>query len=502
MKILFAFTCILLIYSCKFQQDTLPAATTPSRNPFAVVDSIIQQQGRKNNVPGLAYGVVVDGKLVHARYSGFANIAGNVRVDSLTAFRIASMTKSFTTMAILILRDQGKLSLDDPASRYIPQMKETRLLTKDAPAITIRDLMTHRAGFPEDNPYGDRQMADTDEELEALMSKGPSFSNVPGISYEYSNLGISLLGLIIRNISGMPYQQFIAENIFKPLGMTHTYWEYTKVPANQLAHGYRWLNNQWNEEALLHDGSWGAMGGLITTIGDFTKYIQLHLSAWPPRDDVDTGPAKRSSLREMHQLWNVDRINTLFKFGSGRPCPIVTGYGYGLGVTKDCNNRLIIGHGGGLPGFGSHWRIMPDHNIGVVVFSNNTYAGFGGTTLTVLDTLIALTGREPRSMAPSAILEQRKNELVALLPEWKNAPSSPIFAENFFPDNPVDSLKKKFGELYARIGTVKEVTAMKPLNSLRGEFNIIGEKGKLRVFFTLTPETSPTIQFVEAEAVE
>jgi CubicO group peptidase (beta-lactamase class C family) len=106
---------------------------------------------------------------------------------------------------------------------------------------------------------------------------------VPGVSYEYSNLGFALLGKIITNVSGKPYQQYINENILKPLGMKNTYWEYTKIPAEKLALGYRWQNNQWVIEPLLQDGSYGAMGGLITTIEDFTKYMDLHLSAWPAR---------------------------------------------------------------------------------------------------------------------------------------------------------------------------------------------------------------------------
>jgi CubicO group peptidase (beta-lactamase class C family) len=458
-----------------------------------LVDSVISGYAQKSNIPGFAYGVVLHGRIIHAGFKGVANIAGNIPVNNNTAFRIASMTKSFTTMAILILRDQGKLSLDDPAAKYIPEMSGLKYLTTDAPTITIRDLMTHRAGFPEDNPYGDRQLSDTDDELMDLIKKEPSFSNVAGIRYEYSNLGISLLGTIIKNITKQPYQQFIAENIFKPLGMEHTYWEYTKVPPNELAHGYRWINNSHREEELLHDGAWGAMGGLLTTIDDFSKYMSVHLNAWPPRNGSESAPLKRSSIREMHQLWNVDAVNANFSFPSGRPCPTVAGYAFGLGVVKDCLNRTFVGHGGGLPGFGSHWRILPEYGLGVVIFSNRTYAGWGGTTLQLLDTLVALSGLKP-SEVRSDILEQRKNELMQFLPHWKEADKSSIFAENFFEDNPVDTLRKISSELFAKAGAVKEVTAMSPVNNLRGYFDIVGEKGKLRVFFTLSPEHAPGIQ--------
>lgn len=472
-----------------------PGQTTTSiEKHLPLIDSLVTQYAKRNNVPGFTYAIVEDGKLIHTKYAGLANIKENINVDRLSTFRIASMTKSFTTMAILILRDKGKLKLDDPAAKYIPQMKNTRLLTNDAPEITIRDLMTHRAGFPEDNPFGDRQMGNTDKQLEDLMENGVAFSNVPGITYEYSNLGISLLGLVIRNITGKSYQDYIAENIFKPLGMTNTYWDYTKIPVKQLALGYRWINNKWEEQELEKDGSWGAMGGLITTMDDFSKYMIFHLSAWPPRNDNDNGPIKRSSIREMHQAWNYDNINPNFKYLTGRHCPITGGYGYGLGIMYDCENRIFVSHGGGLPGFGSHWRVMPQYGIGMAIFSNRTYAGWSGITLQTLDTLIALNKLEPRKPEGSEILEKRKEQLLKILPDWTNAEKSEIFAENFFPDNPIDQLKNKSKEYFAQIGSIKNISLVRPQNALRGEFDIIGENGKITIFFTLSPETKMNIQ--------
>ena len=165
-------------------------------------------------------------------------------------------------------------------------------LTADAPVITVRNLLTHSAGFPEDNPWGDRQLADTDEDLMAMIKKGISFSNDPSVAYEYSNMGFAMLGYIIKKVSGIPYSEYIAKNIWKPLGMTQAEWEFSKVPATQLAHGYRWINDNWREETLLHDGIYGAMGGMITSIESFSKYVALHQAAWPVRNEVETGPVK------------------------------------------------------------------------------------------------------------------------------------------------------------------------------------------------------------------
>ena len=459
-----------------------------------VIDKLFSSYARQNHFPGLVYGLIVDGKLMHTGNIGYSNISQKKLADSKSAFRIASMTKSFTAMAILKLRDEGKIKLDDLVYLYIPEMKGQEYLTTDAAEITIRNLLTHGAGFPEDNPWGDRQLAKTDDELIAMIKKGISFSNNPGLKYEYSNMGFAMLGYIIKKVSGLSYETYITKNILEPLGMTHTYWEYSKVPANELAHGYRWLNDQWVEQPLLHDGAYGAMGGMITSIEDFGKYVSLHLSAWPPRNDEEKGPIKRSSLREMQFPWNISVLNAQYKYPGGRACPIVSAYGYGLRWIKDCEGRIDIGHSGGLPGFGSNWKILPDYGIGIISFSNLTYASASLINTQVLDTLIAMAKLQPHRLPASAILNQRKNELIHLLPEWKNPEETHIFAENFFLDYFPDSLRKEAVSIFNKAGKIIHVEELLPENNLRGSFIMEGEKSDIEINFTMTPENPPLIQ--------
>lgn len=500
---MYKFTFTALISACcliTFAQTYRPPVfTDPDRNAkitatFPVIDQLYKDYAEKNHFPGLVYGIVVDGKLVHVGNIGYTDLAAKTPATSNSAFRIASMTKSFTAMAILKLRDEGKLRLDDPVSLYIPEMKNMKYLTKDASPVTIKNLLTHSAGYPEDNPWGDRQLADTDEELLAIYKKGVSFSNNPGLGYEYSNLGFATLGYIIKKVSGEKYEDYISKNILKPLGMSHTYWEYTKVPKENLAHGYRWLDNKWVEQPLLHDGSYGAMGGLITTIEDFSKYMALHLSAWPPRDDAEILPVKRSSVREMQFPWDISALNINAKLTNGRICPTVSAYCYGLSWTKDCDNKIYIAHSGGLPGFGSQWRVLPDYGIGIVSFVNLTYANAGAPNKQALDTLFALSGIKPRQLPPSAILNQRKNELIKLLPNWENAKSSNIFAQNFWLDYFPEKLKAEATEAFAKAGKIINVREMIADNQLRGYFIMEGEKANIKVTFTLTPENLPLIQ--------
>ncbi|RYY29220.1 MAG: class A beta-lactamase-related serine hydrolase [Sphingobacteriaceae bacterium] len=488
-------------------QNYNPAVfTDPDRNKkieaaFPAIDQLYKDYAEKNHYPALVYGIVVDGKLVRTGSTGFTDLDNKTPATENSDFRIASMTKSFTAMAILKLRDEGKLKLDDPASKYIPEMKGLKYLTSDASEITIRNLLTHSAGFPEDNPWGDRQLADSDQQLLELYKKGISFSNDPGLGYEYSNLGFATLGYIIKKVSGKTYEQYISDHILKPLGMDHTYWEYTKVPANQLAHGYRWLDNKWVEQPLLHDGSYGAMGGMITTIEDFSKYMAIHLGAWPPRDGAEIYPVKRSSIREMQYPWDVSGLNPNATLSNGKLCPTVSAYAYGLGWTKDCEQKTYVGHSGGLPGFGSQWRIMPEYGIGVVAFANLTYANAGAVNKMVLDTLLAISKIKPRVLPASAILNQRKNELIKLLPDWENAKSNPIFAANFWLDYFPEKLKADASAAFSKAGKIISVDDLVAENQLRGYFLMHGEKSTIKIAFTLTPENPAKIQAFQLDSV-
>ncbi|MCU0419000.1 MAG: beta-lactamase family protein [Cyclobacteriaceae bacterium] len=516
MKTIFAFAWLFVLWAC---HTPPPAQDTPARvvaadyaQPFfadsaraenvkkaaAVVESLFRKYAAENNIPGLAYGVVVGDQLVIANGFGVASLSSQTPVTTQTLFRIASMSKSFTALAILRLRDEGKLQLTDPVEKYITAFSKLRYPTADSPRITIEHLMTMAAGFPEDNPWGDRQLADTDEELIHLLEAGLSFSNAPGIGYEYSNQGFASLGKIITEVSGQPYQQYIRAKILAPLGMHHAQWDYRQVPPENLALGYRWEDEQWKEEPLLADGSYGAMGGLICSVAEFARYLSLHMQAWPPRSGAESPVALRSTLREMHQLHNVSGVMNQYR---NKPCPVVTGYGYGLGYRKDCRGITTLRHGGGLPGFGSEWRFYQEYGIGIVSLSNRTYAGLGNTNAQVLDTLIQLANLQPRQLPASPVLVQRQQEIVRALKQWQETDLD-IFAENFFLDRSLVRWKADTQTWWAELGPVMAVTAVVPENQLRGTFAVEGTRKDLQVFFTLTPEREPRVQQLDVSLID
>jgi CubicO group peptidase (beta-lactamase class C family) len=194
---------LLSIYSTTLSiAQTRNKRTQDIEGALPVIDNLFKAFADSTHLPSLIYGLVVDGKLIHTFNTGYSNLNKKIAVTPQTCFRIASMTKSFTAMAILKLRDEGKLKLDDPAYLYVPEMKQQPYLTKDALPVTIRHLLTHTAGFPEDNPWGDRQLSMSDQTLINMIKKGISFSNDPGVDFEYSNLGYAILGYIIKKVSG------------------------------------------------------------------------------------------------------------------------------------------------------------------------------------------------------------------------------------------------------------------------------------------------------------
>ena len=495
------YTLFLLVLSFSSQAQT-PVNFTPAtfndpgrleriKNAMPVIEKMYKDFALANHFPGYAYGIVVDGELLYKGAEGYANLEEKIPATTSSMFRVASMSKSFTSLAILHLRDAGKLKLDDPVEMYIPALKGQGL-TNDAPAITIRHLMSHSAGFPEDNPWGDRQLADSEKDLTDLISGKLSFSNVAGTEYEYSNLGFAMLGYIIHKASGLSYDVYIQKNILNPLGMDATTYEYTIIPKDKFAFGYRYINNIWRKEAPLKDGIYGAMGGMITSIDMFGKYVAMHEAAWPERNEKESLPVKRSSIREMHQPARFISLNPSYRFPSGKKLALTGSYTYGLRWTIDAENKKNIGHSGGLPGFGSNWQFLPDYGVGVILFANVTYAPTTQINTAVMDTLVQLAKLQPRQTSVSPILAKRQQELIKIIPNWEN--TGVIFAENFFDDYPIDMLKAESANLFKEVGPIEKVNNMIAENQLRGYCIIECKNGKLKLAFTLSPENPATIQ--------
>jgi CubicO group peptidase (beta-lactamase class C family) len=460
------------------------------------IDRLFAATAAEQNIPGLVYGIMLDGRLVHSAALGLAHVAQKTPVTTETGFRIASMTKSFTALAIYHLRDAGRLALTDPLTKHLPEFRSITLPTTDSAPITLLQLLTMSAGLPQDDPWGDRQLAITPAAFTDFLRGGLSFSSPPGTAYEYSNLGYALLGAVISRVTGEPYQTYITREILVPLRMNDTVWDYPVVPAGQLALGYRWEDNAWQAEPLLRDGAYGAMGGLITTLADFARYTAFHLSAYPPRDDADPGPVRRATLREFHQPAIVATVADA-KPASGAPRSNATAYAHGLRWNQDTTGLVNLGHSGGLPGYGSNFRFYPALNLAIISFANRTYAPMATANAKAVALLLEKTALPTRAIPPNEILITRQRALIALLESaWNAELGQAVLAENFYLDRSRDSWVAHTRTTLASVGHLTGIGELVPENQLRGTFTLTGETGLIDVFFTLTPEATPKIQHV------
>lgn len=459
------------------------------------VDSIMRGFMQRSRVPGIAYGVIVDGRLLHVAAVGLRDVGQRAPVDTSSVFRIASMTKSFTALAILQLRDAGKLSLDDPAERYVPELKALRYPTSDAPRITIRHLLSHSAGFPEDNPWGDQQLERTEAELSALIRSGIPFARAPGLEYEYSNFGFAILGRIVVNVSGLSYPRYLQERILRPLGMTSTTMEAREVPASRLAHGYRLRDGEWLEEPALPDGSFGSMGGMLTSSADLSRWVGLLLGAWPPRDGPESPVLKRSSLREMQLITRFSGATAVARTGGQGLQMTAGGYAFGLRVSQNCLFNHIVAHSGGLPGFGSQMRWLPEYGVGIVALGNLTYTSWGTPIDQAFEALAAAGALSPRVVQPAPVLAAMQEQVTRLVLQWEQPLADQIAAMNLYRDEPAPRRAAAIRALIdAAGGQCAPEGPMWVENALRAEWKLGCARGALRVRITLAPTEPARVQ--------
>lgn len=296
--------------------------------------------------PEVAWGLVLDGRLVDGE-----------NLDR--AFRIASMTKSFTAAAVLGIRygaipSRRRLDLDDALSEYVPDA---------APLfdeITVRDALTMAGGLPTDDPWADRLEAMTGAEFDALIARSPLQRFVAGTGYEYSNLGYAVLGRVIEEVTGRPYTAVVAEEILVPLGLDSTGFDVADLDPERVVPGFRRTADGGLEElAPTRPGAFSAIGGLWSTVPDIAAWIARLLDARPDR--------WARALRDVQQPQRFIGIDA----SAGGPS--ANSYGYGLHSSTDPVFGEFLHHSGGYPGFGSHMRWHPATRSGIIVFGNVTY---------------------------------------------------------------------------------------------------------------------------------
>ncbi len=502
MRLTTAIAMIALGQGLPAPQFTNPERRAKLESALPEIEKIFERYWKGRGIPGLVYGVVIDGDFVAVKSFGVRDRGANDAVTPDTVFRIASMTKSFTALAVLKLRDEGVLSLDDPVSKWIPEAGRLTPPTRDSAPWTVRTLLTHGAGLPEDNPWGDRQLGVSEQALTSWLKLGLPFSTPPETKFEYSNYGFALAGRVVARASGMSYRDFLEKRILAPLGMKASTLEPSAVPAAVRATGYGRKGSDYVEIPPLPHGAFGAMGGLLTSARDLGRYVAYQLSAHPPRDEDDPGPVRRSSLREMQRQWRTSNFSV--RSGSGETPLRATsgGYGYGLSVSQDCRFEHVVGHGGGLPGFGSYMMWLPEYGVGMFAMANLTYAGPAAPMHEALEAMLKTGGLEPRRLAASGTLVSARDALARLLNRWDDREADAVAADNLYLDTAKVDRRKQMERIREEAGACRAPGEVVPENWLRGVFRIPCEKAVVEVGFTLAPTTPPKVQSLRMRTVK
>jgi len=360
-------------------QAPAAAAKAPELSTEAKVDRVFERWNR-SDTPGCVVGVAVDGQPVLVKAYGMANLEYGIRLRPDTVFESGSVAKQFTAAAIALLCQDGKLSLDDPVRKYVPEVPDF------GTPILIRHLLNHTSGLRSQwslmslagRPTG--WVVHTVEEIVELVGRMKELNFKPGDEYLYCNTGYTLLGVVVARVSGKSFDAFCQERMFKPMGMTHTQWRddfRELVPDRATAYGRRpdgtFFTNMSFTNVI-------GNGGLLTTVGD--------LLLW--NENLDNPRVGGKAMVE--QLETRGRLNDGFELE----------YAQGLGVTTYKGLREVS-HGGSTAGYQTFLARFPTERLSIAVLSNVSGSGPSGLAHQVSDIYLAGKIKEPAKPAAVAV---------------------------------------------------------------------------------------------------
>ena len=352
----------------------------------AELERLVRAEQRDQRLPSITAAVLRDGELVWETAVGAADVREHREATPDTQYRLGSITKTFTAAAIMQLRDEGKLDLEDTLDKHVEGA---------AHAPTLRRLLSHTSGLQRethDDAWLHAHFADVPELLETLDRAEQVLP--PGARFHYSNLAFALLGIVVERVAGTPYTQYVEQRLLQPLGLTRTTFE-PQVPA---ATGYLvqpYVDGVWNE-APVATGAWIAAGQMWGTVRDLCRWASF-------LGDPDEAVLKKETVEEMRTVQSID--DHLRWTG---------GYGLGLMLRRD-GERVLAGHGGSMPGFIAGMYVSPTEKIGAATLTNSSTAVLGDLTVK----LVAVThDRWPVPPEPWRVEEPPPDDVLPLLGIW------------------------------------------------------------------------------------
>ena len=350
---------ILMVAAPTYSGNKFVARHPPVAEAIQLLDLWINEQMDWHRIPGVAIGIVYDQELIWAQGYGTSDVESQRPVTPQTIFRIGSVTKLFTATAVMQLRDAGKLHLDDPLTQHLPWFSIQNPY-KNAPAITLRHLLTHTAGLPREAAFAywtHHQFPDRDELRTSVAEQ--TLLAPPGSRYDYSNLGMSLLREVVAAVSGQTYGEYVQANIFDPLKMTRSAVVLPEDHRPDLSREYGlFLPDDSRRELTYYDAkALRAMGNITSTIEDLSHFAALQFRTGLAGDDQILAG---STLAEMH------RPHFVYPSWSG-------GRGLGFWLTRR-ENKTVVGHDGWIGAHLTRFIFNPAEKIAVIVMINTDAA--------------------------------------------------------------------------------------------------------------------------------
>jgi CubicO group peptidase (beta-lactamase class C family) len=337
------------------------------KNVGHVVDQWLTAKIKYDKIPGLSIGIVFKGELLYSKGFGHTDLTKKKKVDEKTLYHIASISKTFTTIAIMQLVDKDKLRLDDKVCMYIPWFIEKNK-KMDSRNISIRQLLSHTAGLFRDGDTSHWVTGNFPTDLRKSFS-AESLILENGTEFKYTNYGFSLLGIIIESVTGVSYDEYVKKNILKELGMKSTSPDFEKTLTNlATGHGREIPDEQ--REVFKHykTNAYAPATGFISNVSDLAKY--LGSLSFDSEDNLLSREAMKEVMRSSGKTEN-DRE-----------------YGLGFEITYE-GDKKIISHSGGFNGFITQILVDPVSGVGIVALSNTLNSSAPGITRGILKMIIS-----------------------------------------------------------------------------------------------------------------
>ncbi len=459
-----------------------PAFTDPDRRAklaaaFPSLDKALEQERATQGVLGVSVGIVIDGELAYAKGFGVVDPATKAVPDADTVYRIGSISKSFTGLALLSLRDEGVLGLDDPLARWIPEASKLVYPTRDERPITLRQLAQHTSGLPRMGPF-DPENGPNEATIVGSLAK-VRLDRAPGLESVYSNLGFSLLGIVVGHAAKRPLHDVVAARILAPMGMTSTGWDVATVPAGRLAPAF----TKGPEAGAVPPARLGAAdgaGGIYSSVRDMARYAAFLLAAYPPRDDDDRGPIPRATIREAQLTGFALEPHAALVSNAKSAGPRVeldaSAYGFGWVHRQTCSATDLVWHNGAIDSYRSDLTLRTSSGIGIVVLTNFGNANTGAFSSRALEILESTGAMKPRAAVISDAFTPAMKTFLEVYNELDKAKLQAILARPIDPREPDELASYK-----ALHGTCTSFTATKMVADRVARFAFTCERGALEI---------------------